>query len=160
MPPRTTCWQRNWTTWAPKQQRCSLPEVEASASTKCSVKSSNHFCRSCNGFRRAEDSACDGSPCTGSIVVEFRLVHLPSWNRKLRSRDQDRLWARGYRYCRVFSFHFLKIRISTFDPLVGIAMTFAKFAGIQDQLSIFEELPCHEQLNISDVNCCFLVGFD
>ena len=38
----------------------SLPEVGASAPTKCSKNSLSNPCRSCNGFRRAKLSSCTG----------------------------------------------------------------------------------------------------
>ena len=78
-------WVEDLNNVAPKKQRFALPEVGASAHTKCSINSLSNPGRSCNGFRRAKLSSCTGSPCTGSFLLQVfpelcLVVDVPNWN--------------------------------------------------------------------------------
>ena len=123
MLPRTTCWQRKWATWLRTNNSfasrswsfCVHQNVRenpwtilADLATEFAVLSLVPVL----DLLVLDQCSASGFPEL-SPVVEFRRVYLPSWNKKLPSREQERLWARCDPYCRVLSFHFLKIQMSS-----------------------------------------------
>ena len=92
------------------------------ASTACSVKSSNHFGRSRNGFPRAEPDEGD-SP---GERVEPGLVAL-----FVRPRTTLDTWLSVLQCVCVFAM-FDEIRLFTFNPRIQTPMIFAEFRWRQD----------------------------